>query len=287
MPDSGAAELRSQAARREQLDLCFERGSDGATRLSAQFASYPFHLCKPFRMAGDPAGMATLYLQSCSGGLYEGDRLSLRIGIGDSAMAHVTTQAASIAYGMRQAGARHSVELVAGDGSLAEYLPDPVILFPRARLSSSLTIRVQPAARVISADSFLLHDPKRLDRPFEALSSTVHVEDAATGRLLFRDRFSIGGEAWLRRDAGVTGAASGLGTVILLDDEASATLPHLRASLDATPGIWAGASLLPNGAGALCRILAEDGRALRAGSVAAWRAARLCWTGVEPMMRRK
>jgi hypothetical protein len=39
--------------------------------------------------------------------------------------------------------------------------------------------------------------------------------------------------------------------------------------------------------GAVCRFLAPDGRALRAGLDAVWRATRLHWTGTEPRTRRK
>ena len=138
MPDSSpaATELQRSAAPRSRLELSFAVGADGETQLTHQFAGYPFHLCRPFRLDGDPAGMLTLYLQSCSGGLYEGDRLSTFMQIREGAAAHVTTQAATIAYGMRELGAQHHARVEASAGSLLEYIPDPIILFPGTRLNS-------------------------------------------------------------------------------------------------------------------------------------------------------
>ena len=289
MPDSSpaATELQRSAAPRSRLELSFAVGADGETQLTHQFAGYPFHLCRPFRLDGDPAGMLTLYLQSCSGGLYEGDRLSTFMQIREGAAAHVTTQAATIAYGMRELGAQHHARVEASAGSLLEYIPDPIILFPGTRLDSRLMISAEPGSHVIAAEAFLLHDPQARARPFAALASLLQVEEARNGRLLFRDRIDITGEAWLSRNPGVTGAAAGMATVIILGPNLHPFPERLRAKLHAIPGIWAGVSSLPDGVGAVCRMLAEDGRAMRAGLLAAWCAARVHWTGAEPPHRRK
>jgi len=270
-----------------RLELGFEVGGDGATRLQRQFASYPFHLCRPFQFAGDPPVMATLYVQSCSGGIYEGDRLSIRIEAPARAQLHVTTQAATIVRSMRSAGARQESVLTAGAGSLVEHLPDPLILFPRSRLETSLRISADREARVLSGEAFLLHDPLGLGRPFTHLVSLLEIEERASGRMLFRDRLSGQGADWTARIPGVTEDAAGTATLVILDPDAPSLVGGLRAALDAVPGLWGGASLLPRGMGALCRFLAWDGRALRAGFDALWRATRLHWTGAEPRPRRK
>jgi urease accessory protein len=289
LPDSSpaATELETRAPPRSRLELSFAVGADGETQLTHQFAGYPFHLCRPFRLDGDPAGMLTLYLQSCSGGIYEGDRLSTFVQIGEGAAAHVTTQAATIAYGMRELGAQHYTLLEASVGSLFEYIPDPIILFPGARLDARLYVRAEPGSRVVAGEAFLLHDPLARARPFAALASLLQVEELRTGPMLFRDRIDITGEDWLARNPGVTGTAAGMATMIMLGSHMDAILEPLRARLEAVWGIWAGASLLPDGVGAVCRILAQDSRGLRAGISAAWHAARMHWTGIEPVHRRK
>jgi urease accessory protein len=280
--------MRASAdAPRSRLELSFAQGSDGETQLVHQFAGYPFHLCRPFRLSGDPQGMLTLYLQSCSGGIYEGDRLSTHIEMSEGAQAHVTTQAACIAHGMREVGAYHHAALGAGADSLLEYLPDPVILFPHARLDARLLVRAEAGSRVVAAEAFLLHDPLARARPFAALTSLLQIEEPNNNRILFRDRIDITGDAWVSRNPGVTGMAAGMATLVILGPDPNALSERLRAGLDAVPGIWAGASSLSDGRGAVCRILAQDGHALRAGITAAWRAVRLHWTGTEPPPRKK
>jgi urease accessory protein len=290
LPDSlAAADAIVRPAGHEQgrLELGFAVAGDGVTRLSRQFASYPFHLCRPFRFAGDPPELATLYVQSCSGGIYDGDRLSLRIEAPARAQLHVTTQAATIVRSMRGAGARQETVLEAEAGSLVEYLPDPLILFPAARLETSLRVLADREARLITSEAFLLHDPLGLKRPFANLVSLLEIRERASGRLLFRDRFAVRGTDWTRRIPGVTGDAVGTATVVVLDRDAAGLIDPLRSALDAVPGLWGGASSLPREAGVVCRFLAQDGRALRAGLDGLWRTARLHWTGVEPRTRRK
>jgi urease accessory protein len=291
LPDSSLA-LRDVGRRplgheQGRLELGFAAGGDGVTRLSRQFARYPFHLCRAFRFAGDPPEMATLYVQSCSGGIYEGDRLSLRIDAPARAQLHLTTQAATIVRSMRGTGARQGTELEAGPGSLVEHLPDPLILFPQARLETSLRVKADREARVLSGEAFLLHDPLGRGRPFAHLVSLLQVEERASGRLLFKDRLAVAGEDWTARGPGVTGDAAGTATLVMLGPDAPSLVTRLRSAMDAIPGLWGGASLLPRGAGAVCRFLARDGRALRSGLDAVWRATRLHWTGTEPRTRRK
>lgn len=290
MPDSSVAVESTSAPVQERrggrLDITFRRGADGSTLLGAQFASYPFHLCRPFRLDGDPRGMATLYLQSCSGGIYEGDRLEIRLATGLGALAHVTTQAACSARGMRAEGARARTALEAGPDSVLEYLPDPTILFPRARLRSELLVAADASARVIAAESVLLHDPDGAHRRFSHLSSLIQVNEAGSNTIQFRDRMSIPGEAWPGRDPGSVGAAA-LASVIVLDRHAAVLVTALRAALGSVPDLWAGASVLPDGIGAICKMLARDGHVLRSGVDAAWRAARRHWFGAEPPLRRK
>jgi urease accessory protein len=290
LPDSLAVpDAKERPAGHEQgrLELGFAVGGDGVTRLSRQFASYPFHLCRPFRFAGDPPELATLYVQSCSGGIYDGDRLSLRIEAPARAQLHVTTQAATIVRSMRSAGARQDTVLEAEAGSLVEYLPDPMILFPQARLETTLRIRADRDARLITGEALLLHDPLGLGRSFAHLMSLLEIRERASGRLLFRDRLAARGADWIQRIPGVTGDAVGTATVVALDRDAAGLIGPLRSALDAVPGLWGGASSLPHGAGVVCRFVARDGRALRAGLDCLWRTARLHWTGVEPRTRRK
>ncbi len=60
----------------------FARDPTGNTYISRQRVGYPFHLGRALTSPGDPAGMPTIYLQSCAGGMFDGDDLRLRIAAG-------------------------------------------------------------------------------------------------------------------------------------------------------------------------------------------------------------
>ena len=51
----------------------------------------PYHICKAQYLDEQPSGMATLYIQSCSGGLFEDDRLSFTIHAAEGTAVHLTS----------------------------------------------------------------------------------------------------------------------------------------------------------------------------------------------------
>jgi len=273
---------------RSRIELDFARAPEGETYLRRQRAAYPYHLCKPYRYPGDPDGMATLYLQSCAGGIYAGDRLEERIRVEEGAAAQVTTQAASIVHSMIGSAAFQSVELEAGANAFAEYLPDPLILFPHASFETRLRIRAGAGATVLACDSFLMHDPDAAGRAFDRLSGEIAAE-GIDGRLLALDRFEIDGATMQRGLAGLSGrfAAHGSVWVLCARQAQDRVVEAMRERLAAVDGIYAGASRLPSELGVAARLLAEEGVALRGGLFAAWSGARLALTGRLPEPRRK
>ena len=278
---------RETTAGSGRAEIEFGRAPDGRTFVKRQFASYPFHVCRPHSFAGDPEGMVTLYLQSLSGGIYEDERLSLAIAAEPGTRAHVTSQASTIVHSMETGQAGLVVSLDAHEGSLVEYLPDPLILFPGARLSSTLKVRRHATATVICADAFLAHDPEGGERIFDCLDSRLEVEDSA-GQLLARDRFLLTGERHRQRTARKS-HHNALATVFVLtgSDDPVPILGAVRGALAALPEAYAGASLLPNHCGLWARILTPDGASLRTAMHAAWAAAREAIAGTRPRVRRK
>jgi urease accessory protein len=231
--------------------------------------------------------MPTLYLQSCAGGMFEGDDLRLRIEAGEGSAAHVTSGASTIVHSMEQEAAVQYLELHARDGSFLEYLPDPNILFPCSRLDNRVKLTAHAGATAIVGDTLLLHDPKGGDGTFDWLRSETRIE-APSGKLLACDRFHIEGAQLARGLAGVAGASAAQGSlfVVTATRPAAELVDALREAL-ALPGIYAGAALLPNRAGAWARILATDAAALKAAMFGAWSAARNLLTGSLPVQRRK
>ena len=268
--------------------LVFATASSGETFLREQFASYPFHVCRPHGYAKDPPGMATLYLQSLAGGIYQGDRLSLSIAAERAARAHVTTQASTIVQGMEHGSAEQRVTVSAAADSVVEYMPDPTILFPGSRLTSNIRVDLGPGALVMLSDSFLCHDPQGDDRPFESLLSDISFF-GPDGAPLLRDRFRVSGPDFVGQLSGVSDARASQGAFYVVAQGAprEKLVEALRAALDGVEAIYGGASLLPSDCGAWVRFAAPDGAALRSALQACWSAARCCLLGSRPEPRRK
>ncbi len=286
----GAAKVVSieGAEARGRLEIAFARDPGGRTYVRRQYASYPYHVCRPHSFGGDPQGMATIYLQSCAGGIFRDDRLREHIVAGEGTAAHVTTQASTIVHSMDRDDARQEVLIEAAAGSFLEVLPDPFILFPQARFTSDVRIRVHETATVVVADSFICHDPAGAGAMFDRFQGNLRVEDLQ-GRLLMLDRLHTAGAIVADHRPGITGAFAAQGGLFVIQRQGapSALVDALRRATADVAYIYVGASELPNGCGAWLRVMAADGVALRAAMTAAWQAVRETLTGQTPAPRRK
>ncbi len=276
--------LACRPARRVAARLTFERRG-ARTVLMGQRTPHPFHITRPFHLADDPWGMATLYLQSSAGGLYGDDDLSLDVAVEAGAAAHVTTQASTVALHARGGRARHAARLTVGEGGFLEYVPEPLILFAGARVDAEVRATVAPGARLILADAALAHDPDGAGAPFDRYRNEIAVETSG-GRPLLIDRMEADGAAWAAR----CGARPCLGGLLVAGAEnATAAAAALEAALTgpADGPVYAGVSAWPEKGVAYARMLCADGAALSAALRAAWAAAREALTGSTPPPRRK
>jgi urease accessory protein len=288
-PNVAPAPRAATAAPRPQLALWFERDPEGRTFLARKFSTYPFFCAAPFHLDRSPPGMLTVIVQSCSGGLYEGDRLAWTIGARPGAQAHVATQGATVAHAMPHGGeARHAVRIDAAAGSLVEYLPDPLILLAASRVRNRLEIVAEPGATVIVGDAFLAHDPAGRGRPFDRLASETLLRRPGAGPFAL-DRFDVTGafveQAWQLL---VPHPCKAMGSLwVCAPAPAEELTATLHRALNQVPGLHAGASELPDGSGAVARLLARDALSLATGFRAAWRAVRGALTGAPPASRRQ
>jgi urease accessory protein len=113
---------------------------DGATRLVHLYERHPLRVLFPAPLAGDVPLAALL---TTSGGLVAGDRLAVRVEMGEGAAAHVTGSAAEKIY--RSTGPLiHVVQcLLVASGGWLEYLPPETILFDRAKLRRQTRVDLQ------------------------------------------------------------------------------------------------------------------------------------------------
>ena len=208
------------------------------------------------------------------GGILAGDHYDLRIALGDSAAARITTAAATQVYRMPQGQAAQDIQLDLGPGSRLEWLPEPTILFGGARFSQAVSVTLGAGARLALLDVLV---PGRLARgeayQFDRYAARLDVCDAA-GRLLLAERALLEPR---RRDLsapGVFGATPVLGSLYILGDGVDAErdcalVTRRQGALDGR-SIDLGAAVLPNGCGMLVRALGTAPSQVRAALLKVW-----------------
>ena len=272
------------AARDVTAQLGFVRGG-GRTVLARQRVPYPFHITRPFALDRNLPELATLYLQSCSGGLYTGDRLQLDIDVASGAQAHVTSQAATVVHRTAGDEARFSTAVRIDTDALLALTNDPFILFPGAHLRCRTEVTLALGGRGILADGFATHDPGQDGAPFGTLRTELCVRDAS-GRLLVWDRGGIDGLQFVSA-ASPLGPYRAMGSVVGLGIRRSdIDVAALMKPLDALE-CRVGASGLPNGCGIAVRCLAPTGGQLARGMSHVFAAVFEAWTGHAPLPLRK
>jgi urease accessory protein len=261
---------------RHQVRLVFASlGAKKRTYIHKQFVTYPFHVCRAYYKPKDPPGMATLCLQSTSGGIFESDRTGVAITLEENSQAHVTTAAATVVHRMEKDIAQQKVSIAAGPGAFCEYAPGALILFPKANLVSSIDVIVDPSATVIFSDSFMTHNPHNNGETFTSLHTDVCVRDVA-GEVLVRDRAHLTGPTFASDTPGITGKYKAQATLMVINQKiaADSLVSMLRAGLLDLEDVYCGVSTLPSDAGVWIRMLAVDGASLKQGLDLTWKLVR-------------
>lgn len=283
VPPAGADPMPG-ACRDVTAALDFARGG-GRTVLTRQHVPYPFHITRPFALDRNLPELATLYLQSSSGGLYRGDRLRLDLRAGAGAMAHLTSQAATVIHRTPAAPARLSTSITAGARAFLALTNDPFILFPEAGLVSSMEITVAPDARVIVSDGFASHDPEARSRPFERLETRTRI-CGADGGLIATDRGSLSGSDFAGPGSPL-GPYRAMGSMLVLGPRLGEIDPRRLTTEMEALRCCAGMSELPNGGGLILRCLAVTGGHLAQGMDNLFALAFMALMGERPARRRK
>lgn len=266
-----------------RLELEFAR-SDGETRLVREFSRAPFHVSGT--LDHDPIdGAATVYTQSPTGGIAQGDRREIDVSVGSGGVAHVSTGSATKVFSMETNYARSDVSLSVGSGGHLDYVPGATILHEDARFCRSLGLTVAREASAVLGDIVV---PGRLARgeifDFERYFSRVRIR--GPDGLLAEDTTHLQPGEHSPQAPGVLGESTVYGTLFVVAPAVEAqTLSetlHERVA-DRT----AGATALPNGAGVLVRALGDTAEEVREGLRAAWDTARRKLLGAPAPPRRK
>lgn len=225
------------------LELAFS-GASGRTALARRLYSWPFAVGRVF----EDAGTAYVIVQSGSGGIITGDRLTQRMSAHDGARARVKGQGAmSVHREGRHSGSSEHVYLRADGRSVLENLAEPRILFEGSRLSQTCEVTIDEGV-VITVDALTAHEP---DAEYRSL-----LEVRSPAGLLARERQCVSSDL-LPAGVGAFALVVGAG---LVHDHTLWLDWHAGVS---TAEAYGAASALPFDAGTAVRVTARDGQSLR------------------------
>jgi len=266
------------------LSLEFSKSADGKTFLENQYASYPFHICRAQYYENDPPGMANIYIQSASGGIYENESLTTNVVAHTNSYSHVTTQASTIVHGMPTGGAHQTININATENAYTEYFSDPLILFPKSTLGSTVNVSIDETSTAVIADAFLLHFLNGMDDIFKHLNSSLQIY-AEDNELLAKDVYLINAKNFFNQKHEYIG----MGTISIINrsNTYQYLLESLQKIMQMNKDVYGGASLLPNKCGIIIKFLAPDGDTLKKTMLQTWMDIREYIVGIKPNIRRK
>jgi len=238
-------------------ELSFAYGA-GRTFLAKQDVRYPFHITKALHLDAASPALATVLLQSSSGGIYGGDELSLRIAAGRDSHSYVTTQGSSIVHDAKGRSSSMRTKVSAAERSVTVFVPKPAILFPGADFLSFTEVEISDDSDGLVLDAFLPHTMETSSGDFAFCESTLRGVSEGGTTVLFEDRQRVKGEDYLLGTNGLSIVFSAYCWGTSADKIDYEELEREWAALGAVSGV----TELPNDAGRMVRAVCPDGTAL-------------------------
>lgn len=263
------------------LDVALRRDACGRTVLGSLHQRFPLRLTVPLYLdACDPA-MAFLYVQNPTGAVFGHDRLSTTVSAGPGSRVHLTTQSATKIHRMVEGLGVSDVALTLAPDSYLEQVPDPLIPQAGSRYRQRTVVDVDASACYIGCETVApgrrLHGERFA---YDGLS--LQTEVRVHGQAVCVDRLELcPGEDSPER-AGVLRDHHYLVSVLVVAPELEAfpLAADLDGSIAQDPGLVGGAGALPDGVGALARMLAADAPQARSALHRVWAQARMALRGL-------
>ena len=282
--------MSAVAAPAGELRLTLGPDHRGRTAVRARRQRFPLRTTMPFYLDAAAPGMAFVYVQNPTGGVFAGDRLITSVAAEPDARVHMTTQSATKLYRCETAPAHQELSFVLGAGAYVEYIPDPLIPHAGSQYTQSTSVELATGAMFVACETIAPGRRARGERfAYDLLELDMSVR--REGRELCAERLRLEPHRARPDRPGVLDDAEYLVSLIAVAPEAD-EVALARAIGDALAGharagVRGAAGELPGGAGALARILARDAVGAVDALRSAWGAARLALLGVPLPERRK
>lgn len=265
--DPNQLRLTSDINDTPQVILTFKISPAGNTYLSTQRGAYPYHIGRLLKNTETPDVMAMLLLQCTSGGLFEHDRITLKLTAKEGSIASVKHAAATVVHSSKEGVyAQSTIDIVAEQNTYLEYIGNINILFPNCALINNINVSLHPNSMVLISDTYLMHDPSQTGGHFSQLATTMNVMNVDE-KLLTRDRLVIDGTSLAVQLAAVNIAFDTHSTLyLLMENNTDLQLAQILGSINTmitnlafkTEDAYIGTGTLPNQCGVFVRLLSHS-----------------------------
>jgi urease accessory protein len=212
---------------------------DGQTRLADLYQRDPCRVLFPDPEPGEPVQAV---LVTTSGGVTDGDTLTMAIDVGPGAEAVAATQAAEKIYRAARSAEHCAMDIAVtvGEGATLDWLPQETIVFQGARLKRRTVAEVASGGSLLACEMVVLGRAASGER-FTAglLLDSWSVRRA--GKLAWTDILRVEGETPI--GAGF-GEANALATIIGVWDEPQPRFEQARGLLESADRVRAGVTLV-------------------------------------------
>src|ERR1700756_4304438 len=133
------------------LDMSFARRGDRSV-LTHLYREAPLLAQQALYWDEHLPGLPCVYVITTSGCMLQGDRFNISVAVGEDAMAHVTTQAATKIHRMDEDFAAQSQHLDLAENAYLELLPGPVIPHRHSRFVTHTRATVAISATLLWAE---------------------------------------------------------------------------------------------------------------------------------------
>jgi urease accessory protein len=249
---------------------------------------FPLRMTVPLYVEATDPGMAFVYVQNPTGGVFAGDRLDTRVATEPGARVHVTTQSATKLYRMDGGSAAAALAFQIAPGAYVEHMPDPLI--PQAGADYRQSTDVAVAGDGVFVGSEIVGPGRHAcgERfAYKSIRLSTRVVRGETH--VCSDALELRGGPHSPSRSGVLGSHDYLASLVVVCPEHDVTelcrrLDHELAAADA---VLAAAGVLPRDCGVLARILARSGDAAARALASASAVVRRELAGLPPLRVRK
>lgn len=249
------------------LRLAFRKDEAlGRTVLSALERRAPLLAQKALYWDSSLPDMACVTAITSSGCVVQGDRLALQIEVGEGARAQVLTQSATKVHSMEQGRAVQLQCFRLEEGGWLEYVPDPLILHRSSRYAVETCVALPASAVFLYGETLVpgrrWHHEEELFG-FDRYSAGIRVCRPQGSGPLVEERVLLEPQDMEFRLAGIMGGFDIFGSLFAFLPEAYAAALCREAGAGVGADLCWGASLLPNGAGVVFRVLGRETEAVQ------------------------